>query len=215
MPLVQVARDLEALPDDGRIEVGLRKNRRVGPEEHGRARAARGTQLLHAANRRALLVALLPGVAVATHGRDELARQRVHDRRADAVQAAGGLVALAVELSAGVERREDHLERARLRLRMLVHRNAAAIVLDRDRRPVLVERDRDVRGVAVHRLVDGVVENLPDEMVQARRAHAADVHARPAPDGLEALEDGDVFRGIAGHAKRIVQGSRSSPYEWD
>ena len=79
----------------------------------------------------ALLEPLLPGGAVAADGGDELARQRVDDRRADAVQAARRLVVLPLELSAGVERGEDHLERARLRLRVLVDRNAAAVVLNR------------------------------------------------------------------------------------
>ena len=41
----------------------------------------------------------------------EPARQRVHDRHADAVQAAGDLVALAAELAAGVEHREHDLGR--------------------------------------------------------------------------------------------------------
>ena len=205
--LVQVTRDLESLADDGRLELRLREDRRIGTEEHRGAGAACGAELLHAADRRALFVALFPRVAIATHGRDELARKRVHDRRADAVQAARRLVVLAFELSAGVERREDHLERAGLRLRMLVDRNPAAVVLDRHRRPVLVERDGNIRGVAVHRLVDGVVEDLPDQMVKARRADPADVHAWPAADRLEALEDRDVFGGIAGHATRIVTGS--------
>jgi hypothetical protein len=32
---------------------------------------------------------------------------------------------------------------------------------------ILVEHHGDVRGVAVHRFVDGVVEDLPDEMVES------------------------------------------------
>ena len=128
--------------------------------------------------------------------------------RADAVQPAGRLVVLPFELAAGVQRREDDLERARLRLRMLVHRNPAAVVLNRDRRPVLVQRDGDVRRVAVHRLVDGVVEDLPDEMMQPGGSDAADVHARPAADGLEAFENGDVFRGVRGHGEVIVPKGR-------
>ena len=133
--LVQVARDLETLADDAPASnCGLRKNRRIGPEEDRRARAARGTELLHAADRSPLLVLLFPGGAVAADRRDELARQRVHDRGADAVESAGRLVVLPFELAAGVERRENHFERARLRLRMLVDRDPAAVVLNRDRR---------------------------------------------------------------------------------
>src|SRR5581483_8657315 len=48
----------------------------------------------------------------------------------------------------------------------------------------------------VHRLVDGVVEDFPDEMMQPSGANAADVHPRTLSDGLEPLENGDVFRGV-------------------
>src|SRR5262245_35632746 len=50
--------------------------------------------------------------------------------------------------------------------------------------------------MAVHRLVDRVVENLPDEVVKPGGAHAADIHTRPLANGLETLEDGDVFGGV-------------------
>ena len=63
---------------------------------------------------------------------------------------------------------------------------------------VVVQRDRDVRRVAVHRLVYGVVEDLPDEVVESGRSHAADVHAGSLPNGLEPLQDGDVFRCVVG-----------------
>jgi hypothetical protein len=39
----------------------------------------------------------------------------------------------------------------------------------------------DVRGVPVHGLVYGIVENLPDEVMKATAADAPDIHARPAP----------------------------------
>ena len=150
----------------GRVELDLREDRRVGPEEHGRAGAARRAELLHGRCRLALLEPLLPLRAVALDGGDQLLRQRVDDAGADAVEAAGGLVVALLELPAGVEHREDHLERALLRLRVLVHRDAAPVVRDGDGGAVGVKRHRDVRCVAVHRLVDGVVEDLPDEMVQ-------------------------------------------------
>ena len=60
-----------------------------------------------------------------------------------------------------------------------------------------MQRHGDGRGVAVHGLVDRVVEDLPDQVVQAGRADAADVHAGALADGLEAFEDGDVFGGVA------------------
>ena len=57
------------------------------------------------------------------------ARERVHDRHADAVQAAGDLVALAAELAAGVEHREHDLGRRLVGvLGVRVDRDAAAVV---------------------------------------------------------------------------------------
>ena len=62
-----------------------------------------------------------------------------------------------------------------------------------------MEHDDDVRGVAVHRLADRIVEDLPDQVVQASGADAPDIHAGPLADGLQPLENGDVFRGVGGH----------------
>ena len=62
-------------------------------------------------------------------------RQRVHHRDADAVQAAGGLVDLGIELSARMQRRHDDFERRLVaEFRMRIDRNAAAVVGDRQRR---------------------------------------------------------------------------------
>ena len=58
----------------------------------------------------------------------------------------------------------------------------------------IVDLDRVV--VARHRLVDGVVDDLVDEVVEAARAGRADVHPGPEPDRLEAFEDGDVLCGV-------------------
>ncbi len=49
-----------------------------------------------------------------------------------------------------------------------------------------------------HRLVDGVVHDLEDEVVEPSRARRADVHARPQADRFEALQNGDVFCGVGG-----------------
>ena len=98
--------------------------------------------LLQRALRRAALVVLRPDVAVAADLDVELLRQRVDHRDADAVQAAGDLVAAAVaELAAGVQDGQDDLDG---RLALLLHHrdgDAAAVVDDRDR---VVRVDRDV-----------------------------------------------------------------------
>ena len=203
--LVEVARDLQSFADDVGVELDAREDRRVRVEEDRGARATRRADLLDRPLRFALAVPLLPLEAVTLHRRDEFLRQRVDDAGADTVQAAGRLVVAFLELPARVQHGEDHLERALLRLRVHVHRDAAAIVGDRDRRAVVVQRDGDVRGVPVHRLVDRVVEDLPDEVVQPGGADAADVHARSLADRVEAFEDGDVFGGVRGaaHETRI------------
>ena len=76
----------------------------------------------------------------------------------------------------------------------------------------------DLGAEAGERLVDGVVDDLVDEVVQAHHAGRADVHARALADRLEALEDGDVLRVVAGGAarhRRVVHAAacRRSPAE--
>ena len=200
--LVDVADDLEPLGDDRRIELDLREDRGVGLEVDRRAGAARRAHLLQAALRLALLEGHLPLHAVTPHRGHQRLRERVDDRGAHAVQAARRLVVPLLELAARVEHREDDLHRALPRLRVLVDGHATAIVTDGDRRAVGVERHGDRRRVAIHRLVDRVVENLPDQVVESGRPHAPDVHAGALADGLEALENGDVFRGVRrGHGQ--------------
>ena len=191
--LVDVADDLQPLADERGIELDLREDRRVRVEIDGGAAAARRAHLLQRALDLAALERHLPFGAVALHAGAQLGGERVDDAGADAVQAAGRLVVAVLELAARVEHREDHLEGALLRLGVLVHGDAAAVVADRDRAAVGVQRDGDVRGMAVHGLVHRVVEDLPDEVVKAGAADAADVHARALADGLEPLENGDVF----------------------
>ena len=106
------------------------------------------------------------------------------------MQATGDLVPAAAELAAGVQLGEHELDRADALGRVHVGGDAAPVVLDPDR-AVLHERDVDGVGVPGERLVDGVVDDLPHEVVQAALAGRADVHAGPLPHRLEALEDGD------------------------
>ena len=143
---------------------------------------------------RAALVALLVDLAVAPDLEIERLRQRVDDGHADAVQAARDLVAVVVELAAGVKHRQ-HDFGGRPAARLLIDRDAAAVVDDRDR-IVDMDRDVDVIAVAGQRFVDRVVDDLVDEMVQARRAGRPDVHGRALPDGFEALENLDFVGAV-------------------
>ena len=143
---------------------------------------------------------LLPvDLAVALDRRLEPLRQRVHDRDADAVETARDLVALAAELAAGVELRQDDRQRRQAvgAVGSDVDRDAAAAVLHGDR-VVRVDVDLDRVAVAGHGLVDGVVHDLVDEVMEPVDTGRADVHAGPQADRLEALEDGDVLCGVCG-----------------
>lgn len=126
----------------------------------------------------------------------------VHDGDADAVQAAGGLVNLAVELSAGVQRGHDDLERRLvLELGVGVDGDAAAVVGD-GQRAIGLELDGNEGGVAGHRLVHGIVDHLGEEVVQRLLVRAADIHARAAAHRLQALQHLDGSRGVSRLAGR-------------
>ena len=114
------------------------------------------------------------------------------------MQAAGDLVAVAAELAAGVEHGEHDLGRALALVRagrVRVDGDAAAVVVDAAA-AVGEQRDVDARAEAGHRLVDGVVDDLPDEVVEAGQTGGADVHARALADRVEALEDLDVLGAV-------------------
>jgi hypothetical protein len=96
----------------------------------------------------------------------------------------------------------DHLEGA-FAGPVAVDRDATAVVDDLER-AVIVNDHVDAGGLIGHRLVDAVVDDLPDEVVQPAAIGRADVHARAQPHCLEALEDLDVLGGVAG--RRLAAG---------
>ena len=170
----------------------------VGLEAHlGAAPVLDGAQLLQLALR--LAAAEGHGVELLAAGdlHLELLGQRVDDGDADAVQAAGGVVDLAVELAARVQRGHDHFEGGlRLELGMRIDGDAAAVVGDGEE-PVGLHLHLDPGGVAGHRLVHGVVDHLGEQVVERLLVGAAHVHAGPAAHRLEAFEHLDVGSRIA------------------
>ena len=143
---------------------------------------------------RAALVALLVDLAVAPDFEVERLGQRVDDRDADAVQPARHLVAVVVELAAGVQHGQDDFG-GRFAARVPIDRDAAAVVDDRDR-PVDVNRDVDLIAEAGQRLVDGVVDDFVDEMMQPCRPGRPDVHRGPLADSFQPLEDLDLVGAV-------------------
>ena len=113
------------------------------------------------------------------------------------MQAAGGLVAGAAELAAGVQPGEHQLDAGEAGLGVDVGGDAAAVVVDLDR-AVGVQGDLDVVGVAGDALVGGVVEDLVDEVVDAAAVGGPDVHAGPLADRVESLEVREVVGPVQG-----------------
>ena len=186
------------------VELDLFEDLEVGQEGDLGAVLLGRVALGQVGHRFAALVVLLPDVAVAADLQVQALGERVDDGDADAVQAAGDLVAAAVpELAAGVEDGEHDLGRGPLLFLHRLDRDAAAVVGDRAA-VVRVEDDADAVAVAGEGLVDGVVDDLVDEVVEAARAGRADVHAGTLANRFQSLEDGDVLgavgrrRGAAG-----------------
>ena len=131
------------------------------------------------ADGRAVAELHLVHLAVAPDGEAQPLGKRVDHRDADAVQAAGDLVGVGVELAAGVQLGHHDLGRRALELVVVLDagRDAAAVVEHRDR-VVGVDRDRDLVAEAGQRLVDRVVDHLEHHVVQAGAVGGvADVHA--------------------------------------
>ena len=105
------------------------------------------------------------------------------------MQATTASVVFVAELTAGVQRRQDDLQRRLLHLRMFVDRNATTIVADRATAAVLVQCDHDAAALAGQKLVDRVVHDLPQQVMQPARIDSADVHRGPFSNGLQAFQD--------------------------
>src|SRR5690606_306170 len=123
-------------------------------------------------------------------------RERVDDRGADAVQTTGGRVGAAAELAARVQLGEDDLD-AGQPCGGVVDRDAARDVADLDR-GVGVQDHLDAVAVAFERLVDRVVDDLPQAVHETAGVCRPDVHAGPLAYRLQALEDGEVACGVRG-----------------
>jgi hypothetical protein len=140
-------------------------------------------------------------LAVPPHGELEAFRERVDDADADAVQAPGHFVGIVLggvlELPAGMQLGHDYLGRRHALALVDAGRDAAAIVLDRDR-AVGVEDNADEVAMAGQRLVDRIVRHLEYHMVEARAVvGVADIHSGPLADRVEALQHLDRLGAVA------------------
>ena len=115
----------------------------------------------------------------------------VYDRGADTVQTAGNLVAVAAELTARMQDGEDDFEGGNAHLGMDADRDTAAVVRNTDD-IIGFDGDFDVGTVPGERLVDGVIDDLVDQMMQTAFGGRTDVHAGAFAHGLETLEHLDL-----------------------
>ena len=134
-------------------------------------------------------------MAVLTDFDFEPVGQRVDDGGTDAVQAAGDLVAATAEFTAGVEDGQNDRDRRNAQFLVDADRDTTSVVADFDDVPGQ-DVHFNVRAEAGQCFVDGVVDDLIDQMVQAARTGGTDVHAGTFPDGLEAFQNLDLIGAI-------------------
>ncbi len=131
-------------------------------------------------------------LAVTANRQLQPVRQRVDAGHTDTVKATGDLVAVLVELAAGMQDAHDDFRRSPLRFVLVVEFDA-----DRDTTTVIAHRDRivgvnghdDIVAVASQCLVDGIIDNLEHHVMQTGAVGGvADIHSGPLADGFKSLE---------------------------
>ena len=123
----------------------------------------------------------------------ELLRERVDDRHADAVQAAGEFVVLVVEFAAGVQAREDQLDAAHL----LLADGCPPACRGRRRPPTSELSLCSVTLISLAWPASASSTRVVDDFVrEVIRPRGVGVHARAAAHGLETGQDFDVRSAI-------------------
>ena len=141
---------------------------RVGLEAHGGTRSVRRSYDVYAFGDAAAGELHLIYFAVPVHLYLKPLGQSVDDRRADAMQTAGDLVAPAAELAARVQHGEHDLKRTLAGLLLNIDRDAAAVIAHADD-VALFYRHGDAGAEARQSLVDGVVDDLIHKVMQTRQ----------------------------------------------
>ena len=201
----------------GEVEFDVGEGGRAWLERHLGAIAMVGNRADHGERRLGVAVAEPDQVldAVAPDAHLHPLGERVHHGGADAVQAAGHLVGVLVELAAGVQPGQHDLGGGDAFLGVDVGGNAAPVVAHRDA-AVAVQHQLDARGETGLRLIDGVVDDLERHVMQARAVvGVADIHAGAPAHRIEALQDRNgcgvigvrirLRRGVFGHADGRLQ----------
>ena len=134
------------------------------------------------------LIALLVNISIQINLNLQPLGEGVYNGCANAVEAAGYLVAAVAELSACVKDGKHHLNRGQTRFFLYANRASAAVV---DYGDGIVLLDGHFNGITISRqcLVHRIIYNLIYQMMKTSGACTADVHARPFSDGLKPLQN--------------------------
>src|SRR5271165_5950575 len=198
-----IERDFQAFVEEGEFAEALRErviavdglteNFGIGVKSDFGAGLARLAGSFELRSGHALFVGLFPDFAFAPDFQVEPVGKRVDDGDADAVQAAGNFVGVAIEFSAGVQDGHDDFGGGLFFGGVHVHGNAAAVVNHSDA-VVFVHGDVDLVAESGHRFVHGIVRDFPNQMVQSHFAGGTDVHRGTFADGFDAAKNLDGSR---------------------
>ena len=109
------------------------------------------------------------------------------------MQTTGDFVRVVVEFSARVQLGHDDFDRRPTVDRGVVRLHGVgghtAAVVGHGRRTIGFNTHLNMGGMTGHGLVNGVVNTLPHQVMKGVETSAANVHARPLSDRIQALED--------------------------
>ena len=134
---------------------------------------------------------LLVDVLAVLYLDNEPLRKGIDDRSAHAVQTAGNLIALAAELTAGMQDGINHRDRGDAHFGVDTHGDAAAVIGDTDD-IAFQDLGFDMGAVACQRLIYGVIHDLVYQVVQAARACGTDIHTGALADRFQSLQHLDL-----------------------
>ena len=136
-------------------------------------------------------------------------RQGVYYRNTNAVQTAGHFIGVIVKFTACVQNGHDHFRRRYALFRVNTGRNAAPVILYRDR-VVGVNGDDNFFTVTRERFVDSVIYHLEYHVVQTGAViRVADIHTRALTHRIQPFQDFDT-----GGVIRIRHQRFSLIYTW-
>ncbi len=172
------------------MDIGKRLWRR--PELDFRAAPVGVTYFAQRVLRHTVLIFLLVQFAVAADIHLQFGGQSVYNRYTHAVQTAGHLVGVVIELTASMQHGHDNFGGGYTLFFMDIHRDTAAVIRDGNRF-IRVDGHSHFGTVTSQRLIDAVVDYLEHHMVQAAAViGVADVHTRTLAYRIQAFEHLDT-----------------------